>query len=310
MKMLIIIPTYNAEPYLQEIINKLEKHHTEILIVDSNSIDNTVSIAKSNNINIIKIGQHSFNHGATREKYRKSTSSDIVIYFTQDAIPVEPNIIEKLTKPLIEGKASVSYGRQIPRSGANIFEAFPRMFNYGNDPQIRSINDVDRYGVHTFFCSNSCAAYLNNDLDEIGGFKPTLTNEDYFAVAELLINGKKIAYVPNAQVIHSHSYTLKDEFKRYFDTGYVRAERPWVQELVGDAEKMGMKYFSELTKSIFNKNILLLPYAISQTIIKFLGFKFGYNALKFPNWIKKIMSGQKYYWDSPYYLNSNKDTPL
>jgi rhamnosyltransferase len=308
--MLIIIPTYNAEPYLQEIINKLEKHHPDILIVDSNSIDNTISIAKSNNINIIKIGQHSFNHGATREKYRKSTTSDIVVYFTQDAIPVEPNIIEKLTKPLIEGKASVSYGRQIPRSGANILEAFPRMFNYGNDPQIRSINDVDRYGVHTFFCSNSCAAYLNKDLDEIGGFKPTLTNEDYFAVAELLINGKKIAYVPNAQVIHSHSYTLKDEFKRYFDTGYVRAERPWVQELVGDAEKMGKKYFSELTKSIFNKNIILLPYAISQTIVKFLGFKFGYNALKFPNWIKKIMSGQKYYWDSPYNLNRNKDTPL
>ena len=109
--MLIIIPTYNAEPYLQEIINKLEKHHPDILIVDSNSIDNTISIAKSNNINIIKIGHHSFNHGATREKYRKSTTSDIVVYFTQDAIPVEPNIIEKLTKPLIEGKASVSYGR-------------------------------------------------------------------------------------------------------------------------------------------------------------------------------------------------------
>ena len=96
MKILIIIPTYNAETYLPKIIKKLERHHSDILIIDSNSTDSTISIAKSNNINFTQICQKDFNHGATREQYRKSTGSDIVVYFTQDAIPIESDIIEKL----------------------------------------------------------------------------------------------------------------------------------------------------------------------------------------------------------------------
>jgi len=35
MKILIIIPTYNAEAYLPKIIKKLERHHSDILIIDS-----------------------------------------------------------------------------------------------------------------------------------------------------------------------------------------------------------------------------------------------------------------------------------
>ena len=307
MKILIIIPTYNAETYLPKIIKKLERHHSDILIIDSNSTDSTISIAKSNNINFTKICQQDFNHGATREQYRKSTASDIVVYFTQDAIPIESDIIEKLIKPLIEGEASVSYGRQIPRNGANILEEFPRMFNYGNDPQIRSIDDVDRYGVHTFFCSDSCAAYLNKDLDVINGFKAALTNEDYFACAELLLNGYKVAYVPDAIVVHSHKYNLLQEFQRMFDTGYVRAERPWIQDAVGDAENKGAEYTKTLLKKIWISNPMLLPYTFLQTIIKYFGYRVGHNALNFPTWLRKLLSGQKYYWNSKYYISNDKE---
>jgi len=246
------------------------------------------------------VSREEFNHGATRELARKHTLADIVIFMTQDAFPVDDLLFEKLVEPLVNGRASFSYARQIPCQGADIFEAFPRRFNYPAESQIRSIADVEKFGVYTFFSSDSCAAYLNSALDEIGGFRPTLTSEDYFAAARLLRKGHKVAYVAGAVVEHSHAYTLFEEFKRYFDTGYVRAENPWVQDIVGKAEARGKEYFVALIHDLAKYNPLLIPYAVMNTCVKLLGYRAGYWSLKAPTWWKKRLSIQRYFWDSRY----------
>jgi len=301
MDISIIILTLNGEKYIESILNRINSNRFKIIIIDSSSTDSTVAICKQFACVIKVVPRADFNHGATREFARNITKSKIVIFFTQDALPVNANIIEELIKPIIEGKSHVSYASQIPREDASIIESFPRNYNYGKDLQIRSIADLEKYGVYTFFCSNSCAAWSNKALNDIGGFKPTLTNEDYFACAELLQKGYKVAYVPTAIVTHSHKYSLKEEFQRMYDTGYVRAERPWIQELVGSANKRGSIYFQKLIVKLWTETPLLIPYAIIQTATKLLGYKIGFMSLKFPKYFKKFFSGQKYYWDSKYY---------
>ena len=252
----LIIPTKNAQATLGNILSILKNSSIEFstLIIDSSSNDQTVSIAKEHNAKVVIIQQSEFNHGATREYARKQLATDIVVYLTQDAIPASADLIANLVKPLIEhDDIVVSYGRQIAHKGADIFEAFPREYNYSEVPQVRGIEDVDQYGVYTFFCSNSCAAYKNAALDEIEGFKSVLTNEDYFAVADLLQKNHKIAYVSGAVVSHSHSYSLWQEFQRYFDTGYVRAENPVIQDLVGQAESRGVGFVTALLKKIWSE---------------------------------------------------------
>ncbi|MCH8011765.1 MAG: glycosyltransferase [Candidatus Marinimicrobia bacterium] len=301
MKPTVIILTLNAEKTISLILSKIDLEKYNIVIIDSSSNDKTLDICRKYDCYIKTIPKSNFNHGATREMARKLIDSDIVVFLTQDAISFNRETIGKLIKPIREGKASASYARQILHQNAGIFESFPRLFNYGDKAQIRSIKDIHKYGVYTFFCPNSCAAWLSSALDEIGGFKPTLTNEDYFACAELLLKGYKVAYVADAIVKHSHNYSLADEFRRMFDTGYVRAERPWIQDAVGNAENRGKAYFLALIKKLYKENCLLVPYAIIQTAMKYLGYKIGFNALKFPKWIKKFLSGQDYYWYSKYY---------
>lgn len=303
MKIAIVIPTKNAGADLALLLNKLHDQRLqpdEIKIFDSASEDETVPIARKYEVNIQSIKFGEFNHGATREMARKQTKADIVIFMTQDAVPVDEYLIERLVEPIINGTASFSYARQIPRRGADIFESFPRQFNYPAESQIRSIADAEKYGVYTFFTSDSCSAYLNSALDAIGGFRPTLTSEDYFAAARLLRNGHKVAYVAGAVVEHSHSYTLIEEFKRYFDTGYVRAENPWVQSIVGQAEKRGKEYFAALMQVLISRSPWLVPYAVVNTCVKLLGYRAGYRSLKAPEWLKKRLSSQWYYWDSRY----------
>lgn len=310
MKLCLIIPTLNAGADFAELVKRLNEQTVEIdykLVVDSGSHDQTVTIAKQNGFIVHKITTDQFNHGVTREMARKLTDADIVIFMTQDAIPCDENLIEKLIEPIVRGKGSLSYARQIPRSNADIFEAFPRRFNYQEKSHLRGIEDRAKYGIYTFFNSDSCAAYLNSALDEIGGFRQTLVSEDYLATARMLHKGHKIAYVAEAMVLHSHSYTLLEEFKRYFDTGYVRAENPWVQVLVGRAESRGKEYFRSLMGGIAFSRPLLIPYALVNTFIKLLGYRIGFWSFAAPKWWKKMLSGQRNYWDSTFYAENNRN---
>ena len=304
MKFTIIILTHNAGtgfPPLLKLIAPQVAIPNRLIVVDTSSIDDTVEQAKAMGIEVVALPASDFNHGATREMARRLTDAEIVIFMTQDAIPCNNNLIEKLLEPLLNGTASFSYARQVPRSNAGIFEAFPRQYNYPEKSNVRSIKDVEKYGVYTFFCSDSCAAYLNSALDEIGGFQPTLTNEDYFATARLLQKGHTIAYVADAEVEHSHTYNLRQEFRRYFDTGYVRAENSWIQEVAGQAEGRGKEYFVALTRYLLTSAPWLIPYAVVNTSIKLLGYRVGFWSRNAPTWWKKLLSSQKYYWKSRHY---------
>ncbi|RME90035.1 MAG: glycosyltransferase family 2 protein, partial [Candidatus Hydrogenedentota bacterium] len=152
----------------------------------------------------IVIPDDEFNHGGTREQLRTFFATDITIFLTQDILPAQENFLTHLLKPFADRKIGVAYSRQIPHVGADFFESFPREFNYPAQSQIRSLQDLPQYGSFLFFCSNSCAAWRNKALNEVGGFPETITNEDTLATAKLLQAGYKIAYIAESMVYHSH----------------------------------------------------------------------------------------------------------
>jgi rhamnosyltransferase len=297
------IVTLNAAKQLPALLEALrqEPGWDAILVVDSSSADGTAAIAEAHaGVQCIVAPPGEFNHGATRELLRRELHCDIVVLLTQDIAP-EPGFLSLLVEPIKAGEAAVAYARQLPRAGAGFFESFPREFNYPAESQVRALADVPRYGVYTFFCSDSCAAYANAALDAVGGFEPVLTNEDYFAVARLLRAGHWIKYVAEARVLHSHRYTLGEEFRRYFDTGYVRAEHPWVTQLVGRAERRGARFAREMLWQLARRAPLLVPYAVIQTAVKWLGFRVGFMSRGWPRWWCRRLSSQPYYWSSRYF---------
>jgi GT2 family glycosyltransferase len=278
-----------------------------VLVVNSSSNDGTVEEAERLGAETLIIPRNEFNHGSTRERARKYLETDIVVMTTPDAYPVDEHVLEKLTRPLFEGKAAVSYARQIPHDGAGIFEAFPRYFNYPEKSHVRGIEDLKKYGVYTFFCSDTCAAYKNSALDEIGGFRSVLTAEDYFAVALLLQKGHKIAYVAEAVVKHSHRYTLGQEFRRYFDTGYTWKENHDLIRFVEKAEGRGKEFFLNLMKRLLEERPLLIPYAALNTFVKWCGYRMGWMSTHAPLWLRKKLSGQDFYWRSKDFLTKGKN---
>lgn len=295
----VVVLTLNAEKHLMHCLTPFlhSALKPKILVVDSSSTDQTVKVAKDLGVEVLSISRDTFNHGETRELARRHLKTEIVVMVTPDAYAVNNDLLEKLVKPIQLGQASIAYARQIPHLGAGFFEAFPRAFNYPAVSEVRCIADLRTYGSHTFFCSDSCAAYLNQALDQIQGFKHVILGEDTLATAELLKLGHKIAYVADAEVYHSHCYSLRQEFSRYFDTGLMRKQYEGILSSAVSDQVRGQRFAKEMLKQLLGQRPWMLPYALMHLFVKWGGYQLGQRSLHAPLWWKKLLSSQKYYWE-------------
>jgi rhamnosyltransferase len=297
----VIIPTLNGGQDLEQVLPRLTEaiDPSQIWIIDSGSKDKTVELSKQHRVNIYPIERGSFNHGGTRNLGRSLVNAEILIYLTQDAIPAGPDFLEKLVEPFSDPDVALAYGRQLPRIGAGPLEAFPRLFNYSDTNLVKSKADIPRLGIKTFFCSDSFCAYRTHAWDEVGGFpERTLTWEDQHIAARLIAKGYKIAYVPNAQVYHSHSYTLKEEFQRYFDTGSFLKKETWMREMAGNAEGEGMRFLKKQIEYLIKvQKTHLIPYSLMATLVKYTGYRVGMMEPSLSIRLKKVFSQQKYFWN-------------
>ena len=292
----IVIPTFQAAHHLPYCLPPLLQSPLKprILVIDSSSQDGTVAVARSMGAETLVIPQREFNHGTTREKGRKMLDTSIVVMMTQDAYPTSPDMLELLIKPLVEQQASIAYARQIPHQGASPFAIFARQFNYPTTSHIRDLGDISKYGIYTFFCSNSCAAYLNCALDDIGGFPPILFGEDSVVTAKLLHRHHAIAYVAEAQVHHSHDYTLKQEFCRHFDMAITRHAYRELFSYGGSDSQRGRAYVQALLKELWKTSPSLIPYAILQTFAKWGGYRLGQASLHTSCKLKRFFRNSPY----------------
>jgi rhamnosyltransferase len=297
----VLIPTLNGERDLQQVLPPLVKaiDPSRIWIIDSDSTDKTVELCKQYCVNVYPLERKKFNHGGTRNLGRSLAQAEILLYMTQDAIPANPDFLRQLTKPFTDAEVAIAYGRQLPHAGAGPLEAFPRLFNYRDTSFVKSRADIPHLGIKTFFCSDSFCAYRASAWDAVGGFpERTLTWEDQHIAARLIAKGYKVAYAADAQVYHSHSYTLKEEFQRYFDTGSFLKRERWMREMAGNAEGEGIRLLKE--QIIYLKdtqNIHLIPYSVIATLIKYMGYRVGMIEPSLPLDLKKAFSQQKYFWN-------------
>ncbi|MCK4792682.1 MAG: glycosyltransferase [Desulfobacteraceae bacterium] len=289
----IIVPTYNASKYLPSLLTRLESQtikNYELIVVDSSSSDNTIDIAQSHQAKVITISQLEFDHGGTRTLAAREVKGAILVYLTQDALPYNEYAIEDIIKPFIsDGKIGATFGRQLPYPEASVFAEHLRLFNYPDTSYTRVLDDKKKYGIKTAFLSNSFAAYRKSVLKEIGYFKSGLPfGEDACAGAKILLKGYKIAYVAEAIVLHSHNYTIWQDFRRYFDMGIFHRTEKWLLKEFGKAEGEGLKYIKSEIKFLLRKRRFdLLPEFALRIIMKYLGYKLGAGHKRIKPWATK-----------------------
>jgi len=302
LKIAVLIPTLNAGREFVELLRTIALQRAVIdkkIIIDSGSNDNTVALAIDYGFDVLKIHKNDFDHGYARQLLAEAAKDcDLLIYLTQDCILKGSSSFTELIKAFDDPKVGIAYGRQLPHSGAKVLETHARLFNYPNKSIVKSFDDRGKLGIKTASCSNSFAAYRTTALEEVGGFPGlTIFAEDVIVGGQVLIKGWKIAYVAEAEVYHSHDYTTKEEFKRYFDIGVFHSTNNWLLEEFGSAGGEGLKYLKSELMYVFKHNLLVLPKMMLSIAAKFLGYKLGMMHESLSLKQKKSFSMHSKYWD-------------
>jgi rhamnosyltransferase len=225
----LIIPTLNAEKHLDTLIPALQAQSFQpgtLLVIDSSSTDDTAARFSAAGAEVIVIPRSQFDHGGTRQRAvnRLSPRIEVVVFLTQDAVPADSDTVTRIVGAFTDPEVGVAYGRQLPHHGAGAIEAHARLFNYPPESVVLRPQDAVGAGIKATFCSNSFAAYRRRALELVGGFPSgTIFGEDAAVTGRMLLSGWAKAYVAEAQVHHSHSYRIGEEFRRYFDVGVMHA---------------------------------------------------------------------------------------
>ena len=305
MKIDVIIPTYKPGKEFEKLIGRLQKQEYpihKIIIINTRTDIFPEELDRSNyEIEITHIEPDQFDHGGTRNMGAGMSDADIVVYMTQDAIPVDEKLIGTFAKIFEENPdIGIAYGRQLPREECNIIERYTRRFNYPEKSLIKTKEDLPKLGIKTFFCSDVCAAYRRNYLLSAGGFEnPTIFNEDMIFAGKRIYAGDKVAYVAEAKVIHSHNYTGRQQFHRNFDLAVSQAQHPEVFEGVpseGEGIRMVNATAKYLVRNGYPWTVFMLVY---QSSCKYIGYFLGKRYEKLPMWlILKCTSSRKYWKNS------------
>lgn len=321
MKIDVIIPVYKPGKELFELIDRLEKQTVpvnRIILMNTEEkyleqlVYGSAFFEHHERVEVHHLSKREFDHGGTRRKGVDRSEAEVFVMMTQDAMPADSYLLERLTAPLYgkradarqeasEKKTAVqvacAYARQLPNESCRELERYTRAFNYPDSSGIKTQADLPKLGIKTYFCSNVCAAYRRDIYEQLGGFvHRTIFNEDMIYAGTAVQAGYAVAYVAEAQVIHSHNYTNRQQFHRNFDLGVSQAQHPEIFAGVpseSEGKKMVMQTARHLCKQGKPQQLVTL---FAQSVAKYAGYLLGKHYAALPHSLVLAFSDNKGYW--------------
>ncbi len=303
----VIIPIYKPDKKYDRLLQALKK---QSLMPNHIYIIHTMAEGKEekkensryagmNNLSIINIRKEEFNHGGTRNKGVSMSDAEFVLMMTQDAVPADTHLLEELVRPFAEEQVAATYARQLATKEVGVIEQYTRTFNYPEQEQKKTKEDLKRLGIKTFFCSDVCAMYRKSVYEKMGGFvTKTIFNEDMIMASKMIQAGYAIVYAAKAKVYHAHKYTGLQQFQRNFDLGVSHREFSEIFDQV-KSESEGIKMVKQTARYLWKqKQPFQIISLVWQSGCKFLGYRFGKKYDKLPMWFVKCCSSQKSYWNT------------
>tara|TARA_Y100000591_G_C21850164_1_gene711158 strand:+ start:3815 stop:5182 length:1368 start_codon:yes stop_codon:yes gene_type:complete len=198
VKCSIIIRTKNEERWIAKCLQQIHKQtfqDFEIILVDNESTDKTVEKAKSFGVTkIVSISNYlpgkSINAGVEIAK------GDYIVLISAHCLPVNDKWLESLVSAIEEDDSYAGvYGRQEPMTFSSLSDKRDLLLVFGLDRKIQ---------IKDSFFHNANSIVRKDVLKEIPFDSKTTNIEDRLWGQEIIKNGLKILYEPEASVFHYH----------------------------------------------------------------------------------------------------------
>jgi rhamnosyltransferase len=280
MDVSIVILTKNAGENFPVLLQRLFAQKFdgsyEVLVIDSGSTDNTLAVAQGFPVKITRIKPEEFHHGKTRNLGAELSSGKILVYITQDALPLNDNWLQKLTDDLKNPQVYMVIGRQIPWHDTKPPEKF-FYFYYFTEHKIEVVTGASDYYRDNMFISNVNSA-IRKDVWQQFRFSENITMaEDKEFAKRVLLAGWKIVYQPEAAVYHAHDFDLRSLFRRSVDSGVALSQGVGLPRSKNRVINRLGYYVGEARYVMANPGWWKwLPYSIVYETIKLVGVAVGW----------------------------------
>ncbi|MEW6721164.1 MAG: glycosyltransferase family 2 protein [Thermodesulfobacteriota bacterium] len=249
----VIVPVKNGGKAFAEQLGKIRSQRkvgeVEILVLDSESTDDSASVAESFGCRVVRIPQKEFNHGATRHKGAGLARGEYLVFTVQDAVPASSYWLYGMVSPFfsVPDLGAVS-SVQLVRPEADLYSLWT---NHETNAMIGAEGDTV-YGLlpsfdfqdwelldpamkrRLSFVDNVSSCIPKSVYGEVP-FRPLINAEDIDLGIRMIGKGKKLGFLMSAGVFHWHErgpeyvlkrhyigtkanlYTLKNSLPRFFE---------------------------------------------------------------------------------------------
>jgi rhamnosyltransferase len=277
----VLIPVKNGGADLVRCLEAISAQkvddEVEIVVVDSGSGDGSADRARELGAEVHEIPASEFVHGATRNLAARLSHGDVLVFTTQDAVPADDQWLARLVRALNGDDIAGAYGRQLPHEDATPPEQFFLDFMYGDTPRVQRLGGIAELSFEQTLFSNVNSA-IPRKVWEANPFRDDVTmSEDQEWSRRMLLAGHTIVYEPEAAVRHSHAYTLRGAFRRFYDSG-ASAGRSYVagEESRAALRRAFKRYAAgELSWLWHTGRRRWIPYAVVYELAKLTGLQLG-----------------------------------
>ncbi len=225
----IVLPTRNGAATLPAVLDAIARQRVafefEIVAVDCSSIDGSAELLRGRVDRLLSIPGGAFDHGLTRNLAIEQARGELVVLLVQDAEPASDGWLAALTAPLMaDERLAGAYGRQLPRPDASAIarhylgrwaasSGVARTVAVANRAELEALHPAAQVERCAF--DNVCSC-IRRSIWKEHPFHGTPIAEDIEWARDVLLAGYRLAYVPEAAVIHSHDRPARYEFARTY----------------------------------------------------------------------------------------------
>jgi len=244
----VVMRAHNDMPLIAGTLEALAGQSVpfELVAFDNASTDGTREALAKIATRIIDVPAGGYVPGRVLNQAMGATHGDVVAFLNSDCTPTDAGWLERLLAAGSDPAVAAVFGRQIPRPGCHPIHALDTERAYG---------DGARHRTWRHFFSMASSAIRRPVWESMPFDEGLKYSEDIDWTWRARQAGFEIRYVPDAVVMHSHDYTLRQLYRRHAGEGRADAhifdwsswERnpirysvlPWGRQVLADWRELG-----------------------------------------------------------------------
>ncbi len=194
----VIIRSKNEEEWIKQCLNAVfgqEYEDFEVILVDNESTDATLDIAKEYDCKIVEINNKEFSYGRAINKGVEKSKGEFFACLSAHCIPLSTHWLFWLKTPFMDPLVGGVYGRQEPLESTPDSDKRDLWNTFGIERKIQMIDP---------FFHNANSMIKRSVWEKIKFDEKTSGVEDRIWAKKVLAHNFKIVYEPLASVYHQH----------------------------------------------------------------------------------------------------------